>query len=110
MHLLRPKRPGWDVDVRTGSALTGAGVPELWAAIGAAHERLRADGSLDALRAQQAIAAMWSEVTDDLLDRLRAHPGVRERLAELEAAVGDGRLSPTAAAHDVLERFLHRAP
>jgi LAO/AO transport system kinase len=110
VHLLRPKRPGWDVDVRTGSALTGEGVPELWSAIDAAHERLRADGSLDAQRAQQAISAMWSEVTDDLLDHLRAHPGVRERLAELEVAVGEGRLSPSAAAHDVLTRFFTAPP
>jgi LAO/AO transport system kinase len=106
VHLLRPKRPGWEVEVRTGSALTDGGMTELWAAIGAAHDRLRADGSLDALRAQQARAAMWSEVTDELLDRLRGHPGVRERLAELESAVDQGQLSPTAAAHDVLAHFL----
>ncbi len=106
VHLLRPKRAGWEVGVRTGSALTGAGVPELWDAVTAAHERLSAEGSLSRLRAEQAVAAMWSEVTDDLLDRLRAHPGVRDRLHELEAAVGAGRLSPTAAAHDVLQQFL----
>jgi len=106
VHLLRPKWPGWEVEVRMSSALTGAGVPELWTSIKRAHERLRADGSLDALRARQAVAAMWSEVTDDLLERLRAHPGVRERLAELEDAVRSGALSPTAAAHDVLTRFL----
>ena len=106
VHLLRPKRPGWEVEVRTGSALTGDGVPELWDAIVAAHDRLRADGTLDELRARQAMAAMWSEVNDTLIDRLRAHPGVRERLAELESAVGAGDISPTAAAHDVLERFL----
>ncbi len=58
------------------------------------------------LRARQATSAMWSEVTDELLDRLKAHPGVRERLAELEESVGAGRLSPTAAANDVLARFL----
>ena len=49
---------------------------------------------------------MWSEVTDELLDRLRGHPGVHERLAELESAVDQGQLSPTAAAHDVLAHFL----
>ena len=48
---------------------------------------------------------MWNEVTDTLLDRLRAHPAVRERLAELESAVGAGKLSPAAAAHDVLDHF-----
>ena len=105
VHLLRPKRPGWEVEVMAGSALSGAGVPELWDAITAAHQRLRDDGALDELRAEQATAAMWDEVTDTLRDRLQSHPGVKEKLAELEAAVREGRLSPTAAAHDVLERF-----
>ena len=105
VHLLRPKRPGWEVEVRTGSALTGDGIPELWDAIVTAHQRLRDDGTLEPLRGQQATAAMWSEVIDTLTDQLRAHPGVRERLAELEAAVRAGQLSPTAAAHDVLEHF-----
>ena len=30
VHLLRPKRPGWEVAVLTCSALTGAGIAELW--------------------------------------------------------------------------------
>ncbi len=81
VHLLRPKRPGWEVEVRTGSALTGMGIPELWDVIVAAHQRLRDDGTLEPLRGQQATAAMWSEVVDTLTDRLRAHPGVNERLA-----------------------------
>jgi LAO/AO transport system kinase len=108
VHLLRPKRPGWEVEVMAGSALSGAGVPELWDAIAAAHQRLRDDGALDALRSEQATAAMWDEVTDTLRDRLQSHPGVQEKLAELEAAVREGRLSPTAAAHDILERFAAR--
>lgn len=106
VHLLRPKRPGWEVDVRTGSALTGAGVPELWDAVVEAHRRLRASGALDELRSQQAVAAMWSEVNEALLDRLRDHPGVRERLDGLERSVQEGHISPTAAAHEVLTQFL----
>lgn len=106
VHLLRPKRPGWEVDVRTSSATTGAGVPELWAAITAAHERLQADGTLVTLRAEQARAAMWSEVTDELLDRLRADPDVRSHLVELEASVTAGTMSPTAAAQRVLDQLL----
>lgn len=108
VHLLRPKRSGWEVEVRTGSALTGAGVAELWEAIAAAHERLRKESSLTELRAAQATAAMWSEVTETLVEELRAHPGVRERLGQLESAVRAGELSPAAAAHDVLRHF-HRS-
>jgi LAO/AO transport system kinase len=110
VHLLRPKRPGWTVEVMAGSAHTGHGVAELWEAIKAAHQRLEAEGLLQPLRAEQATAAMWDEVTDTLRDRLESHPGVRARLADLEAAVREGRLSPTAAAHDILERFQPTEP
>ncbi len=105
VHLLRPKRPGWSVEVRTASALTGAGVAELAEAIGAAHARLADCGALAELRSAQARAWMWSEVTETLVERLRADPAVRAMLGTLEAAVGEGRVSPTAAAQEVLGRF-----
>ena len=105
VHLLRPKRPGWEVGVATCSARTGAGVPELWAAIEAAHARLVADG-LDNLRAQQGVAWMWSEVTETLLDRLRDHPAVRDRLPELVAAVAAGSTAPARAVQLLLDTFL----
>ena len=109
VHLLRPKRPGWEVGVLTCSALSGTGIAELWDAIAAAHDRLRADG-LDALRASQDVAWMWSEVTDTLLDRLRAHPEVKDLVPELEAAVASGATGAAAAAHQLLQAFLGDDP
>ncbi len=105
VHLLRPKRPGWEVSVRTASALTGQGIAELWQGIAAAHDRLCASG-LDELRAAQNVAWMWSEVTDTLLDRLRAHPDVRHLVPELEAAAASGEVAAATAAHRLLEAFL----
>jgi LAO/AO transport system kinase len=104
VHLLRPKRPGWEVEVRTASALTGAGVPELWSAIETAHDRL--GPALGELRSRQSVAWMWSEVTDTLLDRLRADPGVRGQVAELEQQVADGQVPPATAARRLLTGFL----
>jgi LAO/AO transport system kinase len=105
VHLLRPKRPGAEVEVRTASALTGEGVPELWAAIEAAHDHLAAT-ALPQLRAQQSVAWMWSEVTDTLLDRLKADPEVRAHLADLEAQVAAGSRPAASAAQELLDRFL----
>jgi LAO/AO transport system kinase len=104
VHLLRPKRPGWEVAVLTCSALTGEGVPEVWSAVEAAHDRLGTEG-LAALRAAQNVAWMWREVTDTLLDRLRAQPDVRALVGELEAAVAAGDLSAAVAAQRLLDAF-----
>ncbi len=105
VHLLRPKRPGWVVEVSTCSALTGAGVAELWDAIEGAHAKLVASG-LEDLRARQAVAWMWSEISDELLTRLRAHPAVAGAVPELERAVAAGDLPAAAAARRVLDAFL----
>jgi LAO/AO transport system kinase len=104
VHLLRPKRPGWEVAVRTCSATSGAGIPDLWAEIIAAHARL-ASTVLPALRTGQNVAWMWSEVTETLLERLHQHPAITARLATLEAAVASGSTSPAAAAHEILSAF-----
>ena len=109
VHLLRPKRPGWEVGVRTCSALTGAGIPDLWNDIQAAHERLEADG-LATLRAHQGVAWMWNEVTDTLVEQLRLHPSVRDKVPALEAAVASGETAATRAAQALLQAFLGAQP
>ena len=48
---------------------------------------------------------MWSEVSETLLERLRADARVRTDLDALEADVIAGRTSPTAAARLLLDRF-----
>ena len=56
-------------------------------------------------RGEQAREWMWSEVSETLLERLRADAGVRADLDSLEADVVAGRTSPAAAARVLLERF-----
>ena len=51
---------------------------------------------------------MWSEVTDTLLDELRGDAAVRARIDSLEDDVSRGRLSPGAAARQVLAAFRSR--
>jgi LAO/AO transport system kinase len=109
VHLLRPKRPGWEVEVLICSALEGRGIAELWEALSAAHQRLAASGELHELRSHQATSEMWGEISEALLDRLRADPQVQERLPGLQADVAAGRLSARAAA-DALLQVLARLP
>jgi LAO/AO transport system kinase len=102
VHLLRPKRPGWSVEVLLASALEGTGVAEAWDRVVAGVEHLRTAGTLDELRGDQAVAWMWDEVRESLLEGFRGHAGVRAELAANEAAIRAGRQSPTSAAQDLL--------
>jgi LAO/AO transport system kinase len=102
VHLLRPKHPGWTVPVVTASALTGVGIDEAWAEVERFHAHLRAGGGLDRLRAEQAVAWMWAEMRERLVESLRRDERVAKRLAEVEGDVRAGRVSPTTAAHELL--------
>ena len=101
-HLLRPKHPGWSVPVVAASALRDSGVDDVWAEIERLDEHLRSDGALDRLRADQAVSWMWAEMRDRLVERFSRDERVAELLADAEAAVRAGRVSPTSAAHDLL--------
>jgi LAO/AO transport system kinase len=102
VHLLRPKHPGWTVPVTAISALDGTGVDEAWAEVERLVQHLRADGGLDRLRSAQAVAWMWSEMRERLVESFRRDERVAKRLADVEEAVRAGHLSPTTAAHELL--------
>jgi LAO/AO transport system kinase len=102
VHLLRPKHDGWSVPVLPVSALDGKGVDEAWAAVEECTAHLRSTGALDRLRAGQAVAWMWDEIRETLLDGFRRDPEVARRWDEVEAAVRGGKLSPTTAARTLL--------
>jgi GTPase len=102
VHLLRPKHPGWEVPVLAASALEGSGIDEVWAAVERLEAHLREGGALDRLRSDQAVAWMWDEVREQLLDAFRADPEVAARWGDVEAAVRAGRRSPTTGARNLL--------
>jgi len=70
------------------------------AAVGTAGIRRR--------RAEQARAWMWSEVSETLTADLRLHPEVRRLVGGLERDVAAGRVTPAAAARQLLQIFLAR--
>ena len=108
LHMVRSGDDGAIDRVRTCSALTGVGIDELWNVVEDLVRAARASGELDARRTEQARAWMWSEVTDTLFDDLRADAAVRARIDALEHDVSHGRMSPAAAAREVLAVFRPR--
>jgi LAO/AO transport system kinase len=104
-HLLRPKYDGVTTETMLVSSPTGVGVAEVWDAIVAAHRVLLDSGQLAGVRSNQARAWLWDEIRAGLAERFRDAPGVRAGLADLEAAVRDGSVAPTAAAQSLLDRF-----
>ena len=106
LGLLRPPLPEWQVRVRAVSALEGTGIREVWDDVERFAAALQATGAWSRRRAEQARSALWSEIGDSLLERLRDAPAVVQRLAALEEEVMAGKRLPTAAAQALLAAFL----
>ena len=103
VRLVRPSHAGWEVPVLTTSALEGTGVDELWATVEKLIAHLREDGELDRMRSRQAVAWMWDEIRESLVEAFRSDPRVAERWSDTEASVRANRLSPTTAARRLLD-------
>ncbi|MBK9180822.1 MAG: methylmalonyl Co-A mutase-associated GTPase MeaB [Acidimicrobiales bacterium] len=105
LHLIRPRTPAWTPRVEVVSAIERRGIAQVWDAALEHRAALAGSGELTALRSRQATTWLWSELTDRLLDELRASPAVRGRLHRLEAEVAKGRTTPSAAASALLAAF-----
>ncbi|HZU88742.1 MAG TPA: methylmalonyl Co-A mutase-associated GTPase MeaB [Stellaceae bacterium] len=106
VRLVRPARAEWRVAVRAVSAREGTGIAEIWRDAAQFRAALTASGAWARRRAEQARAALWSEIGASLMERFRAAPHVGERLAALETEVMAGRRMPGAAARILLAAFL----
>jgi LAO/AO transport system kinase len=104
LYLLRQPTPGWTVEVRTCSALTGVGIAELWQTVGRFRDAV-GDAGIARRRADQARAWLWNELGESLLQQLRADQAVRRRLPALEAAVTAGEITPGVAAAELRALF-----
>ena len=106
LGLLRPASPHWTPSVMACSALTGAGIDEAWRTVERFQGAMTGAGRLEARRADQARAWMWSEVNETLMERLRADGAARQVVMAMEDEVAAGERSPTEAARAIIAAFL----
>ncbi len=106
LGLLRPVEDFWTAPVATCSALTQAGVAEVWEICGDFQVKAEEVGAFQTRRGRQAKAWMWSEVQESLMQALHSREGAAEVMRFAEKSVASGSLSPSAAARRILEDFL----
>jgi LAO/AO transport system kinase len=101
LHILTPRNEAWSPPVVTFSALTGAGVVELWNIVLDHHRRLTESGELAVRRREQQVKWMWAMLEDRFLARLKSDHAIRSRLRRLESAVAEGRMTPAVAVDEI---------
>jgi LAO/AO transport system kinase len=97
-------RSEWAPPVVTCSALTGAGVDDVWERIGAHREHLGPEG-LARKRAEQQLEFTWALVRDELAQRLRSSAGVAAVRDDVRRAVLAGELPAPLAADRLLAAY-----
>ena len=105
LPLLAPTGEGGPPPVMTVSAVTGAGVDELWDCIVEHRRVLDASGALARRRARGRLAWMRVLLERRLVERFEAQPGLTERRTELEHAVEQGHITPEAAVDQLLSQL-----
>ena len=103
LPLLTPTGEG-PPQVMTVSALTGAGVDELWNCIAAHRRTLNASGALVRRRAQGRLAWMQVLLERRLVEQFASQPGLATRRTQLEQAVEQNQITPEAAIDQLLSK------
>ncbi|WP_309649873.1 methylmalonyl Co-A mutase-associated GTPase MeaB [Nocardioides sp.] len=103
LRLVRGKGE-WAPPVVTCSGLTDVGVDDLWERVLAHRAHLGVEG-LITKRAEQQLDFTWALVRDELEQRLRHSPGVREIRDDVRAQVLAGDLPATVAADRILAAY-----
>ena len=95
----------WHPQVFTLSALSGAGVDTLWAAVTRFRELQLGNGSFAERRRKQSLSWMWERVEAGLRQAFRENPLVRARLAAITDTVAQGGMVASSAARELLTLF-----
>ena len=101
LHILAPRSPSWSPPVIIYSALTGAGIAELWTQVQTHKQKMTASGELAARRREQQVKWMWTMLEERLTARLRSDASVRAKVKQAEARVAAGQLAPTLAVEEI---------
>ena len=106
LGLMQPRHQGWKPEVLRCSALRNTGIDAIWNRVLAFDATLRGSDAFDTQRREQAKAWLWHELSDSLLEALKADSHVGAQLTALETKVGGGKVAPGTAARQLLESFL----
>ncbi len=102
LGLLHPASPNWKPPVLQTSALHGQGIDKVWQTLLNYRETLTESGELTEKRRRQSLDWMWALIDTGLRHRFRDHPAVKAALPNTTLAVADGGMTPTVAAHRLL--------
>jgi LAO/AO transport system kinase len=105
LHFFPAPESGWTPRAITCSALTGAGIRELWECVLEYFALAQANGWFGRVRRAQQKHWMHEMIEQALEQRFATHPAVRHSMEALERDVAEGRTTSFRAARMLLEMY-----
>lgn len=103
LHLFPKKESRWTPVVLTCSALSGAGIPEVWQHLRQYFEHTRGNGFFEKKRREQAKYWLQEAVQAGLRQLFFQNEKIKAALSQMEEEVIQNRRSPFSAAEDLLK-------
>ncbi len=103
LHILTPRSVHWQPPVQTYSAMTGAGIAELWQSVLAHRDATTPSGEFEARRREQQVKWMWTMLEDRWKARLKSDAAIRAKVKHTETEVAAGRITPALGADAIAE-------
>lgn len=104
-HLLPVKPNQWSPQVLACSAQDKTGVDQVWGTLAQFRDFVRQNGFFEENRRQQAAYWLKEALEAGLKSMFFQDPDVQAKMLSLEQPVLDGRISPFAAAAEILQLF-----
>ncbi len=105
LHLFPPASSGWTPQVMTASASEKRGIAEVWNMIGTYAGMTRASGWFDSRRREQSLQAFTDTIEETIRMRFYHDPTIAASLPHLREEILSGRISPYAAAAQLLQAY-----
>ena len=105
LHLLTPGSRDWNPPVLTCSALKHSGLEEIWEIIGQHRSVMLTNGEHEQRRRKQALDWMYFLLDEGLKNWFYTNPEIEHKLPGLIKDITDQKISPTAAASQLLRHL-----
>ena len=70
-------------------------------------KQMKKSGLFQTRRSEQAVEAMWEEISETLNENLRSNNNVKKIIHKIQDELRKGITSPSIAANKILKSFLH---
>jgi LAO/AO transport system kinase len=103
LRYITPATRGWRTESFSGSALTGEGLPELWALIERFYEDMGPQGFIQQRRREQTLDWLKDLIRDELNTRFFGDARVILRMPQIEDALIRGEITANTAAKELFQ-------